>query len=603
MPRRVMRLAVASVVSAGLVLSLWGAEPTEAEGWVRLDVDEYRIFSNAGEARTRQVALQLLQFREALALTTDLDLQVQGPIRIFVFRNGRDFDAVRKAMFDPRSAGKTGVFVGRGDGAYIAIDASAERRSYSLVFHELTHLYLSRSVPGAPLWYDEGMAEFYSTLTVSGDRATIGAPIIPHVRYLRRTARPLRLSRLLNLTSESPEYKSAFGHTPIYASSWILVHYLKSDPDRQKLLRAYVRKARTMPPDSAFREVFGMTAAEMEPQLRFHARRLFYPQQLVRVAVPEVGGIGELAPVPPDELLGELGHFLLSGHAGGRAMAQQLFATAVARNPGNAAAHTGLALLADLRRDYAVAARHYGEAIQMGAGSEAYLFAAESGLKGLFAGYPGGGAPADEVRRVRELFRAAAERSGEPYRSHSGLGRTYMFEESGPLQEGIEALEVAWSLERHPGTALNLAILRARIGEPADAERFVQEAKMIGADESMLAHARRAIDLAPLYRINTLLAAGREADALALVRAMQQEELIPSLRVALEGEAIRIEDQVCHNEQAEIYNLAVEFANGGDFETALRLLDTLPKSTVTAQVRDASDRLRRSIDTVRAQRQ
>jgi tetratricopeptide (TPR) repeat protein len=593
MSRSVLRLAVASTALAILSLPLCAAALPKTDRWVRVDLGEYRIYSEAGDEKTREVAYQLVRLRHVLAATSMVDVRIRRPIRIFVFRNTYAFAPFRDAVFEGRAKRNSGIFLGRAEGNYIAIDASADRRSYGLMFHELIHLFLNGSMPNTPLWANEGLAEFYSTFSVLGNQATIGTPIRPHLRHIRRDLRPIPLRRLLELTNDSPEYRAGQRQTAIYAQSWLLAHYLMlGGDDRREAMQSYLRNAPHMGIPAAFVSSFGMSIERMELELRIYARRLMFPQQLVRVPLlgDDIGVVG--SPVREDEILVELAEFLAFGDPRGYPLARELYEAALRSNPLNSAAHAGLGFLDDQNGDRASAALHFARALECEPpGYLPYLLAAESGLRSLFANHANGKAPPAEVVRVRWLFRMAIDRDPTVARSHYGYGKTFLFEPL-DLEQGVESLERSWALSPQPEVALNLVVFHSRRADRAAAESYLAEAAKMGADPAILERARETAANSELHRANELILEGREREALVIVHRLIEEATSEKARASLELDAIRLDDQICRNEQALVFNAAVERAKQGDYASALSLLDTLPARTLSAQVREAADSLR-----------
>lgn len=56
-----------------------------------------------------------------------------------------------------------------------------------------------------PLWFNEGLAEYYSTFSITGDQKIVmGKPIASHVYLLRNKMLPLRT--LFQVDHKSPHY-------------------------------------------------------------------------------------------------------------------------------------------------------------------------------------------------------------------------------------------------------------------------------------------------------------------------------------------------------------------------------------------------------------
>src|SRR5437899_12499362 len=76
-----------------------------------------------------------------------------------------------------------------------------------------------------PVWFEEGTAEFYSTLNFERDRLRVGDSIESHLALLRKEPW-LTADQLASVTQSSPLYNEAARIGVFYAQSWALVHML-----------------------------------------------------------------------------------------------------------------------------------------------------------------------------------------------------------------------------------------------------------------------------------------------------------------------------------------------------------------------------------------
>ena len=76
------------------------------------------------------------------------------------------------------------------------------------------------------MWLNEGLAEFYSTFQMVGDReALLGRPVPGHLEQLNlRTLLPLEDSA--NVRHDSPMYNEGDRRSLFYAQAWALTHML-----------------------------------------------------------------------------------------------------------------------------------------------------------------------------------------------------------------------------------------------------------------------------------------------------------------------------------------------------------------------------------------
>lgn len=320
----------------------------DPEGWVRLAGPNFELYSDSPPDLAAEVLFDLELFRALFAkLAPGLDLQSPAPLRMVAFDGPRSF-APYKARRDGGGTLLLGQFHRHSDANYLLLDGRTRTGDdYSVAFHELTHFFITHNVPSAPLWLNEGLAEYYGTFAVDGDRAVVGRAIERHVEFLLLKNQVQDLDVLLETDG-----RAASTHGPqevgrFYALSWLLVHYLLSQPDGTDRTADYLlRLADGEDSESAFEEAYGVSLWEMEQELRLYVARGEFPQASLPVADLDPGRLTARA-ARPAEVLSLLGDFVL--HVGAVDYAEAHYRRALEFDPSSAVAHGGLATVSDLR--------------------------------------------------------------------------------------------------------------------------------------------------------------------------------------------------------------------------------------------------------------
>ena len=240
------------------------------EKWREVHTPNFVVISNATEGRAKDVAARMEQFRYALSrLLPSLNFATEVPTQVYAFR---DFDSFES--FLPRN--EEGVTPAAGyfrESPYknvIALDLSAGRDVYErIVFHEYVHLVLSLSFRDYPLWFEEGMAEFYSSTRLYNDGADLGVVEERHRRVLAEHPL-LPMAELLTAGDDWPLSAAPVDSALFYAQSWGLVHYLVagSGTEGHRRLASYLgRLSRGEDRLEAFHAVFAMSPEAMEDAL------------------------------------------------------------------------------------------------------------------------------------------------------------------------------------------------------------------------------------------------------------------------------------------------------------------------------------------------
>jgi FimV-like protein len=293
--RRILLLA-ASIVALTPVAA--------AAEWLALRTKHHQVAGNVSARDLKDVALRIEQFREVIATLNQATIDAAQDVSAIVlaFPDERSYQPFMP-MANGRRVPVGGLFVAGPRGTYITLNLDAGDDAYRGIYHEYSH-YLLRNVFGAaPLWFNEGLAEYYSTLEVSSDgrRAVIGKPIRQHVELLRD--RRLPLAKLLSVTVASSIYSS---DTPersvLYAQSWAMVHHaLHAQPRRRDALVDMAFKlAAGMTPEQAVLEAYGMTLSDLERDVQAYMRREIYQATSLEFKDAITTTLGR-NPVPADE--------------------------------------------------------------------------------------------------------------------------------------------------------------------------------------------------------------------------------------------------------------------------------------------------------------
>jgi hypothetical protein len=144
--------------------------------WLSLRSDHFQVIGNVGEGDLRNVALRFEQFRDVISQLNPAMLREGNaqPVVILVFK---DRNALKPFM--PVVNGSVvpvgGFFQPGEDVNYITLTLESANQGFPVVFHEFAHLLLRGIFADAPLWFNEGLAEYYSTFEVPSSRRASSA--------------------------------------------------------------------------------------------------------------------------------------------------------------------------------------------------------------------------------------------------------------------------------------------------------------------------------------------------------------------------------------------------------------------------------------------
>jgi tetratricopeptide (TPR) repeat protein len=223
--------------------------------WIRVASPETEVFTDAGEKTGRRLLARFEQIRQVFVkahlLSGGTSANRPWPVRAFAFASEREFDAYRD------SPGIQGFYTNQGEHDQIVLLAGSS--AARVAFHEYVHLVLNHSAVTMPKWFEEGTAEFYSTIEIDAGQVRVGVPIESHAALLAR-ARWFTATELAGVTTASPLYSEHDRAGIFYAQSWALVHMLNRSPAWRGGMPRFVQLlGEDRPSEDAFREAFGKT--------------------------------------------------------------------------------------------------------------------------------------------------------------------------------------------------------------------------------------------------------------------------------------------------------------------------------------------------------
>ena len=391
LPPRILLFSALLAALAALASLAVSAARGEKVGWVSVRSQNFTVVGEAREKDLRRVAVRLEEYRAALSRLIPEGRSDAGvPTTVIVFRDDAAYQPFKPVLRGQTASYVAGYFQPGAEVNYItfALDSESSRGADSTLLHEYTHLVVNDYYRAAPLWLKEGLAEFYSTARVSGDRRRVSTGAQLPARALRlRSAQLIPLRTLFSVEQQSPYYYESDKRGLFYAESWALAHYVlngEGGARRARLPRFVELLSTGVAAEDAFKQAFGLDLEAAEAALASYVRAGVYAESSESFARPlDFDSQLRATPLAEAEGLALLGDLLLHTERGDEADAY--LARALALDPSLVRARVSLGMLRlrqsrfeDAREQLTLAARtdprshlaHYllAEALNHGAG-------------------------------------------------------------------------------------------------------------------------------------------------------------------------------------------------------------------------------------------
>ncbi len=247
------------------------------DNWLSVRSKNFLLIGNTNEKQIRQVGVRLEQFRQVFSqLFPKAVHSTPVPTTVIVFKSDDSYRPFKS------NANVAGYFQSGEDVNYITLttEVRGEQDPFTVIFHEYTHLLINNISSNVPLWFNEGLAEYYSTFSMKDDATIVlGSPISSHV-FLLRENKMLPLRTLFQVDHKSAYYNERDKQSIFYAESWALMHYLILGKESQRMAQMgnfLNLMSANVPLEQAFQQAFSMSFESMEKELREYIRHDRYP--------------------------------------------------------------------------------------------------------------------------------------------------------------------------------------------------------------------------------------------------------------------------------------------------------------------------------------
>lgn len=154
---------------------------------------------------------------------------------------------------------------------------------FPVAVHEYVHLIARNAGLQFPPWFNEGLAEVYSTLKPVGDQIMVGAPATGRFRALAYE-KWIPLSVIVAAGHDSPYYNEKNKAGSLYSEGWLLVHMLELDPQYSPRFTDFLEQlVKGTPSRQALEGVYGKPIDAIDKDLQGYYRRNSYPTRLASV--------------------------------------------------------------------------------------------------------------------------------------------------------------------------------------------------------------------------------------------------------------------------------------------------------------------------------
>jgi len=354
-------LAIIMAVAFYCQPAVFAGEPQ----WVEVRSPNFSVVTDAGEKRGREVAMHFEQMRAVFgALMTKANVNLPVPLQIVAFRNTKEMRQVAP-LFNGKPTQVAGLFQGGSDRSFIMLDMSVEN-PWTVVFHEYAHQLMNGNLEGEfDPWFQEGFAEYFSSIEVDSKQARVGK--VPNDEYvILQQSGTIKIADLFRVQQNSQTYNESGDHrNTFYAESGMLMHYIYDNQLLPKVGIYYdLMESRHLRVEDAIQQAFGMSAPQFDKALRSYivsGHYKYYPIPNPPNISPNTYTATPLSAAAGNAVLADI-------HLHSRDYRQQAlneFQEILKSDPKNAAACRGLGYAYLQKQDFTQASEYFKRASQL----------------------------------------------------------------------------------------------------------------------------------------------------------------------------------------------------------------------------------------------
>jgi tetratricopeptide (TPR) repeat protein len=255
-----------------LVLFLAAIPALAASPWRMITSSHFYVLTDAGETSGRRVALHLEQMHIIFGQLLSRDkLVTSEPLGVMALGGSAYENAVPFRNGQPSTAG--GFFIPGDDRNYIVINA-ADDDGYRAVAHDYALMLLNYNYPPTQPWFDEGFAQYFSSLRLGAKDGSIGGDPDGTFVSVLSSVQWMPIPELFSAKKSDAKCDSNQQQKLFCAESWMVMHYLINNEKLPEIGSYFgLVMIQKLSVAEAIEKAFGMNAEQFEKAVQdyFHA--------------------------------------------------------------------------------------------------------------------------------------------------------------------------------------------------------------------------------------------------------------------------------------------------------------------------------------------
>jgi len=239
--------------------------------WIRVNSSHFSVVTDADEKHGHDVIVRFEQMRAVFGqLLSRSRINMSEPMDIIALRNDDEYSKVVPSRQGQGLA--AGFFIPGADRDYFTLNLSKDE-SWRSISRDFALVFLNYNYPPTQPWFDEGLAEYFSSLRL--DRQVQIGTDPQSFTELLDSSTWMAIPDLFVTVRESSSIEEKSRHTLFYAESWMMMHYLLSQNKLSETGTYFdLVENQKLPVEEAIHKAYGMSAAQFEQAVKDHFHSL-----------------------------------------------------------------------------------------------------------------------------------------------------------------------------------------------------------------------------------------------------------------------------------------------------------------------------------------
>ncbi len=270
------RFLATLLLCAAVLLAVAHARSDEPH-WIRINSSHFSVITDADQSKGREAAVRFEQMRAVFGqLLARSRINMSEPVDIIALKSDEEYSKV--VPIRPGQAITAGFFLPGEDRDYFVLNLSKEE-SWRAISYDFALMFLNYNYPPTQPWFDEGFAEYFSSLRLDNKQGEIGAAPEGLTELLNAPAW-LSIPDLFTTRRDISAGQEGSRRTLFNAQSWIVMHYLLNQNKLPETGTYFdLVENQQLPVEEAMQKAYGTTLAQLEQAVKNYFHSLAAPSQ------------------------------------------------------------------------------------------------------------------------------------------------------------------------------------------------------------------------------------------------------------------------------------------------------------------------------------